>query len=82
MEVRVDPRGTAPYMAFHRRGADGELALCMVADIEDWISPWFLDWGEGMVFSDVGWIFDIVSMMKGHVGGGSGYHGFQGVDYS
>ncbi|MBB3928934.1 hypothetical protein GGR43_004679, partial [Sphingobium jiangsuense] len=42
----------------------------------------FLDWGEGMVFSGVGWIFDIVSMMKGHVGGGSGYHGFQGVDYS
>ena len=26
------------------------------------------------------WFFDIVSKMKGHVGGGSGFYGFQGVD--
>jgi len=30
-----------------------------------------------LVFCGVGWIFDIVGMMKGHVGGGSGFHGFK-----
>ena len=68
-------------MPIHRNGADGELALCTVADNEDWFSPWL--WIGGVVsFRLLVWIFDIVSMMKGHVGGGSGFHGFQGVGYS
>jgi hypothetical protein len=32
---------------------------------------------EGVFFSSVGRLFDIVIMMKGHVGGGSGSGGFK-----